>query len=524
MDPVAELLNRIAASRTWPGQRLERVWRHVRTMRAFLESDRDSLAAIAEWSDSERPYKIDPLGWRIAVSWADYLYGDEPRIAPQGDASSPAVKSDGDLLDALVEGEFLTELHWGVQRAVGEGESWWRIFTDEEVSEVPLVEWHSRLDVIPLFVGRRLLAAALLTELEDPRGGAGGRRGTVWRHLEVHADGLVEHVLYRGTPQRLGDVVPMSTHEETAPIADALGERGGRTVWAHGLPMLMGRIVNRRGHRHSLGQSDYHHITDFLLDLHEALVIGGENMRLTAKKRAVVSEDAVTPNPNPLVGAGPEDLVDDGQGGLVPTPRHAARFNGGSDLLVVSQADRELGRDPASIFKVLEYSYDADALIAHKRDLVESAVTRIGMTPQWLGVAADQSDGFAVSGTALRLRLIPTTKGGQGKARSWDRAVPRILGLLQRVDALSVDDGGFGRPWAAAEVDPVLEREDPIPPDPVEDAQVESTLTAAGVRSKRTSVKSQHPDWDDEKVDEELKAIDGDKPPAPTIPGFPPGA
>jgi hypothetical protein len=316
-------------------------------------------------------------------------------------------------------------------------------------------------------------------------------------------------VLFKGSRGRIGQTVPLETRPDLEELATALGASNGKgQVWDHGLPMLMGRIVNRRGRDVTLGVSDYDLIFDQLLDLNEATTIAGENVRLTAKRRVVVPEEAVQP-------AAPE-LVDNGDGLLVPAPFSLERpiFDAGEDVLTVSRLDRELGAGSSAPFTVLEYTYDALPLIAHKRDIVETATTRVGLTPQYLGVVADQGDGFAASGTALRLRLIPTTRGGRGKARPWDSDYPRILSLMARLDALSEEQGGFGRSWRDAVTPPAVERGNPLPHDEVEDAGVESTLVAAGVRSVKTSVKAQHPDWTGAQVDEEVAAIKADRPAA----------
>jgi hypothetical protein len=347
------------------------------------------------------------------------------------------------------------------------------------------------------------MAVALVTELEA------STKAVVWRHLEIHADGVVEHALYRGTRAKLGSPRRLDEQEETAELTTELDENGDRYVWNHRLPMLMGRVSNGRKRVKRLGNlgvSDLYAIRDDLLDLNEAKTIGSENMRLTAKRRVVVPESALTPNDSvPFKGS----IVDRGDGIMVPSSQ-AGRFDAGEDVLVTTALDAELGRDPAGAFKVLEYTFDAGPLIDWKRDLIESALTRAGLTPQSVGVVTGQGDGLALSGTALRLRLIPQTRAGRGKARPWDDELPKIIGLMALVDALPPEDGGFGRGWTDPVTMPAIEREEELPHDEVEDAQVEATLVGARVRSRLTSIRNQHPDWTDEQVDEELAAIDSD--------------
>lgn len=500
LDPVDLLLDQLVADGgKWPPPREVSVRRLVTEWRAFLENDRATLRHIADWPN-QRAYKIDPLPGLIADAWADHLFGDDPSI-------EPAKPDDAGALDLLLEGngDLVGDLHAAERVVVGEGEAWWRVYADRDVADTPLLEWHNRDEVIPLLIGRRILAAALVTELDRAGGVRGRGRATVYRHLEIHADGAVEHVLFRGTRTRIGETVPLEDHAELEDLAAALpGTGSAPRRWAHGLPMLMGRVTNGRGlHRRlGLGLSDFDRISDILLDLNEAATIGAENARLTAKRRVVVPEGS-------LSGRGTE-LRDRGDGIMVPGP--AAGFDAGEDVLVASNLDAELGRGQDGPFKVLEYSFDASALITHKRDLVETSLTRVGLTPQYVGVVSDEGAGLALSGTALRLRLIPTTKAGRGKARPWDDALPHVLSLMARLDALRETDGGFGRAWTDPATPPSVERANPLPRDEVEEATVESTLVGAGVRSVRASVESQHPDWTDDQVDEEVDRIREDRP------------
>lgn len=504
LDPVDLLLTRVVAGGQWPPRSESAAWRYCMTYRAFRESNREDLKKVAGWSDRNREYKVDPLPERIAEAWGDHLFGEELTVTPGAEA-------DEERLEELVGANAPNDLTEDARAAesefvVPEGEGWWRIYRDSDVADVPLVEWHSRLSVVPFYIGKRLLACALVSILEGR--GRGGTKASIYRHFEIHVDGAVEHVLFRGSKQKIGETVPLDEHGETEDLVATLGDgREGGAIWRHGLPMLMGRIVNKRGRKPSLGKSEYEGIKDQLLDLNEAVTIGAENARLTAKKRVVLPANSSLLRPG---ASSTNGYVDNGEGQLVPGPGTPQAMMG-EDVIVADPVDAELGRE-TSHFQVLEYSYDAAALIAHKRDLVETALTRVGLTPQWVGVVTDASDGFAVSGTALRLRLIPTDKAGRGKARPWDRDLPRIVGLMQRLDGLPEADGGFGRQWTDAELAPGIARANPLPNDELEQATIESTLVTAGVRSKRTSIKAQHEEWTDEQVEAELEAIAAEQP------------
>jgi len=469
----------------WPLKSERDVVRQLKAWIAMRESDREALRQVAgwPWDPREREYHVDPLPEQLGRAFADLLFGEDPSI-------EPAAPGDQKRLEAIVEeNELSDELHWGEQICFSEGEVWLRTFSDPEIADVPLLEVHSRLAVLPLFAGRVLKAAAIVSELEGPD--AKGVETAVYRHFELHVEGRVENVLYRGRKDNLGSRVDLGAHEETAGMIE---------VWSHDLPgMLLERIPHRRGRNRRLGTSGFDGIKDTLLDLNEAVTIGAENARLTLKKRVVVPEGSVQAPER-------EELVDRGDGSMQPI---AGKFDTAEDVLVASALDRELGRS-SDVFKVLEYSFDADAHLAWEKHLVERGSSRVGLTVAYLGV--DQGEqGTAQTGTALRMRLIPTTSAARGVARPWKMRLPRVLTLMQALDGSRPQFGGFGRPWEDALDPPSVELTDPLPEDPVEEDARHAANVSAGIESIERSIRDRHPDWDDKQVEDELEKIRADK-------------
>lgn len=477
-------------NKRWPLEAEDPIQRDLNTWVALREGDKATLRTVAEWP-RHRPYRTDPLPERIADAWAHYLFGEDPRIVAANEA-------DANLWETILERDFPSELERGASLAVSEGEAWSRIYVDELVAPRPLLEWVSRRNVLPLWVGARLMAAGLVTTLPKP---ADAPRGSVFRHMEAHAAGGVVNLLFEGRDDRIGDLVTLDRHPQTRDLVAS---------WDHGLPgMLVERVPNRLRGDKRIGVSDFAGILDYLLDLNEAASIGAHNARLTARKRAIVSASSVA-NPNDPLTDLPNQATPE-----VPRPR----FDAGEEVMVEDPLDSELGKT-TNPFRVLEYGFDAEALIAWKRDLVESAITRVGLAVQYAGVGAG-TEGYAISGTALRLRLIPTDATGKGKARYWNDALPRILSTLAGVDALPRGGGGFGRAWAAPLEPPTVERHPGLPVDELEQSQRLEALTRAGLMSKRQALRELHPDWEDDDIDKELAELAASAPPPQTFPTFP---
>ena len=464
---------------------------------AMRENDRERLALDhpGGWP-KDRQYRSDSLPARISAAFADLLYGETPTFRaclPDG-ADEDTESPDQAALEKLVEENNLAaQLRTMVHDCSSEGEQWWRVYTNPEESEYPILEFSSRLDVIPLFRGKRIVAIGFITTLFSQEIKLENDvEWEVWRKLEIQTDGLVCNYLFKGGMVELGNQVDLKDLPETANIMPE---------WRHGLDiMLAGRVPNKLGRDYRLGISDYQGVKDQLFDLNEARTIMAENARLAAKKRAVA-------------------------------PRRMLRADGtvdlGSDVFITENEgeDTELGNDKTrgSDFAILEYTFDASALIAHINELTTTAVTRCGLVEQFVNTSGGSTDGgAAVTGVALRTRLIPTTLTATGKSLYIDRELPRMMVALQQVDAMPTQDGGCGHDWAHPEIPPTIERASILPEDETELTSRHVTAVAGEIESIFTAVKDLHPEWDDDEINKEISRIHEDRMPAmPSIPDIP---
>lgn len=438
---------------------------------ALREADRETVKSLVGW-DEDRDYRVDPLADRISQAFADLMFGRDP-------AFKPSQESDQENLDQIVEENDLpSELRRWAADCSSEGEVWWRVFANSEVSDYPIIEAHSRLDVIPLFRGRRIAAVAFFNDLYTNKITIEGQLVMeVWRHVEIQTSGYVRNLLYQGTLAALGAERPLNERIETANVEEE---------WNHGLPvMLAGRVPNKLGRDWRLGLSDYAGIRDQLLDLNEARTISAENARLTAKKRMVVPAAALDANGN---------------------------FDASADVLTVESLDTDLdGKSNNGPYAVLEYNFQAQELITYMQDLITTALSRVGLTEQFTGGGASTPTGSAYSGTALRTRLIPTTLAAAGKARYWDDALPKMLLCLQLVDSLPAENGGCGHSWSQASEPPIVERGNSLPEDPTEEVTRHVSAVAGEVESVETAVRSLNPDAGDKWIKEEIDRIHADR-------------
>jgi hypothetical protein len=399
---------------------------------------------------------------KISTTFANLIFGEDPAFVA-------ANESDQDQLDQIVQDNGLaSELQVAADIAVSEGEVWWRILVDPDQADVPLIRWHSRGSVLPLFRGRTPVAVAFLSVVEHDE-----NSGRVWRLFEIHGDTEVLNVLFEGTTTSLGPQVDLRAHPDTQDLAER---------WQHGLPVLAGRVINKLGRSPHLGVSEYRGVEDYLLALNETATIGQENARMTLKKRVVI--------PQRFLNA-------DGS------------FPAGADVIVATETDSDPDK-PGQGLAQIEWSFDAAAFIAYKQELETTIAARVGLVPQIMGIGGSTQDGTAASGTSIRLRFLTSTLAAEGKARHWDDALPKVLELCQRLDALPTGADGFGRQWADPLTPPTVERAASLPEDQAEEALRHKQLVEGEIESRQTAVEALHPDWDEGRVLEELARIDRD--------------
>lgn len=450
---------------------------------ALREADRDRIKGLIGWPQ-DREYKFDPLADRITQAFSDLLYGEDPEF-------KAAEEDDQEGLDEIVkENDLPSELRRMAADCSAEGEQWYRIYVDPAASERPLVEFHSRLDVVPLFKGRRIVAAAFISHLSTQEIKRGGETDMVqWRHVEIQTDKMTRNLLFRGNLSTLGKVKPLSEQPETADLPEE---------WNHGLDvMLAGRVVNKVGRDWRLGVSDFQNIKDQLLDLNEARVIMAENARLTAKSRMVVPLEAINAN---------------------------GTFDAGSDVIVHESINQSMDDKNAGPYAILQYTFEAGPLNEHINQLRSTALTGVGLMEQFIGSGDGLEGNAGASGTSLKTRLIPTTLAAAGRGRFHDDVIPEMLRRMQMVDALPEAQMGLANKWKAADKAPTFERTSVLPEDPNEETDRHVAAVGGEIESRFTAVKALHPDWDDDAVNEELDRIKEDaQSGAPIEPGALPG-
>lgn len=453
-----QLLRKLEGERTFPPPDEYHLRKDICKYQAIRESDENVLTPLWWKQDSDyngKDFVLDPLGARIPEIWADMLYGLEPEF-------EPALKADRDRLEEFVDyNDLPSELHFAEQICSSEGEVWWlyRAVPSDGHAEL---SWYSRLNVVPLWFGKKLAAAAFISVLEYEQ-----QSRKQWIYLTIHAEGVVLNRLYYHTAgTALGEPKQLGERDETKDL---------RPLWGHPLEMLCGRIGNRRGKNNQLRGSDYKGLTGLLDHLNEVQNVGQDNLRLTGKQRVVIPERFLTAR------------------GQMPK---------GAEVIIATEVDA----DPTKIkneMVQLEWEFDATALLEWKNDLVDSILTRARIAPQLVGRHTE----MAATGPALRARLMDSLMSATGKGKDHDDRIPKIISLGAQLESLPLSSGGPGNTWRNTE--PVtFKRNSSLPEDETDRSNRTVTEVNAKIKSKQTAIEENNPTWGPDRVQEELDRID----------------
>ncbi|MFE5852006.1 phage portal protein [Streptomyces sp. NPDC056500] len=191
-----------------------------------------------------------PLAGDIASTSADLLCADMPAITCEDTTTQ-------DRLNVILdEGRVHSTLLAGAEYAAALSGVYLRTTWDRNLAPRPIPTVVQPDAAIPEWRWGVLTAVTFWRELP------GSTTATVWRHLERHTVGHVEHGLYEGTPDNLGRSIPLTEHAETADLIASLDPDGdGRTVNTD-IPLLTASYVpnigtNRRHRGSPYGRSDY---------------------------------------------------------------------------------------------------------------------------------------------------------------------------------------------------------------------------------------------------------------------------
>jgi len=419
-----------------------------------------------------------PLAADIATLSADYLFGEAPRVVFPGERSENG-KSERDVIQERAEkvintARFHSTLLESGEVAAALGGAYLRLVWDVTRLKTVRAEAVHADAAIPTFRFGDLEEVTFWTELtkgtDDP---------IVYRHLENHRPGVIEHGLYAGTEDRLGQRVPFDDRPETAWLAapGVVNENSEIVTGVDGLtaayvPNMRPNAQFRRTPILSmLGQSDYAQITQLFDAVDEVWSSWMRDIRI-AKARIVVAQQY-------LQSGG------FGQGASFDYDREV--YEG---MTALTGPDGQPFGFHAHQFEIRTAEH-SDTV----RELRDQAMRSAGWTP---ASAGGQGDGLRTA-TEVHADERLSERTRDKKSNYWRTLAPFFLTWMQLDAAIygqkaPQDEPEFRFP-AESQVD--LEKM----------ARTTSLMRAADAVSVETAVRMHHPEWDGTTVNTEVGRI-----------------
>ena len=241
--------------------------------------------------------------------------------------------------------------------------------------------------------------------------------------------------------------------------------------------MLVGYIPNELDLGDPFGISDYEGLETLFLAANESATTSQDQQRLL-KRRLIMDSSLASGN--------------DFQDGEVVFVDNKHTLDGSSPLI-----------------ESVGGQFDANAHITWQNSLLDLALTAAGISPATLG----RADGGNLSGVALKLRMTLTRSVIDSKQEVWAAALAEAMGLAARLDSMTIGTGDAIKP-AMAWADPMgafsIELGDSLPTDEEEVANTVTKARAAGVMSRRESIRRLNPGFTQEQLDEEEAQLDSE--------------
>lgn len=470
----------------WPPRDNSKAKTEIKRADAWYSGDKDKLAEYALdqpeyaaharrrlsfWSRDNKAIKRNlkmhlPLASDIAETSADLLFSEAPIVTVPEDATAAMAR----IETLITETSFLADLIEAAELTAALGGGYWRVTWDREiVPDHPIWTFPQADAAVPEFSWGRLRAVTFWRQL-SPDGSK-----DVWRHLERHEAGSIQHGLYCGTATELGQAHPLNQRQETAGLAAGLRDDGVSV--AIDLPsnvVTAGYIPNMRPNRADrgspLGRADIAGQYDELDSLDEAWTSWMRDLRL-GKSRLIV----------------PKTMLQDNG------PGRGSSFSYDKEIYEAVNLPPD-SKDPIT---QAQFTIRVDEHERTCRALTEQIIQSSGYSLSTFGLEGDAG----VTATEIRARQRRSMTTRTKKARYFAPELQRLIYTWLAVDR------AVGFPGSVEPVMPKVEIGDSVAEDPHQIAETVNLLNAAAAASTETKVRIVHPDWNDDTVDAEVAKI-----------------
>jgi len=399
-----------------------------------------------------------PLAEEIAAESSHQLFRRPPKI----EVSTPEHQA---RIEKYIDNGLFVKLLEAAEISSALGDIYLRVGYDSKLSDMPLLSIVYPDLAIPTFSYDILTSVMFWRIIES-------ETGRIYRHLELHERGSIQHGLYAGTATTIGSRVPLATVDETSRLKDEVDTKLLDLDCVF-VPNLKTRTWHDLGQASNLGRSDYHSAIGTMDALDETWTSWMRDIHL-GKARLIVPQGYLSTK-----GRGQESTFDLDQSVFV----EMNALGGGGDKM-------EIHPNQFAI------RYEAHSSTASA--LMERIVSGSGYSAQTFGLTPS----VAMTATESDSRDSKTRNTRGAKIEVWKRAIAKLLSLMLQIDS---QWGKVAPPTAATKITIEFPPATEVPLS--ERAQTAKTMKEADAASRLILVRLLHPDWPGERVEEEVAMI-----------------
>lgn len=483
----------------WPPEHLEPIFKTIATHKALYQGpETPDLSKGTGWSTTSRKRGLVgvitdflwgapdtptarperhhvPLPSDIATLSADLLFSEAPRILPSDMDDEATDTPEKDRVDVVINNAAMhSTLLKAAEVAAALCGVYLRIVWDSDVAEHPILDVVYPDQAVPVWKWGKLQEVTFWSVIEEDKG------GRVWRHLEHHSPGRIEHALFVGDKDGLGVRTPVTDHDDTLWLGEILDddssiETGSEHITAAYVPNLLpSRHFGADPVLAPFGRSDFEGVEGNFLDLDDAYSSWQRDIRLS-RSRLFVDESA---------------LIDHG-------PGKGQTFNDDAEVYTrlrgygtLSEAKNMIEAQQFNI-RYLEHRETV-------RNIVNTILRATGYSPSTLGEAETTSQTTAKE---VRSRESASKRTWTKKQRHWEAELKPLLETLLEVDG-HIFNGAIN-----TRIELEFKLSNTLEGDVVDLASTINLLTAAEAISLDQKLRMLYPNWSRTDLNEEADKI-----------------
>lgn len=442
----------------------------------MTELDSTDNLFFAKLEKEERANVVHmPAAGDIASMSSNLLFSEPPVITMSKDNTSDVIKSfieENSLNSFLLESGELAAALSGV---------FLKLNFEKRLTDLPILTMINPEFSFPSFLYGRLWEVLFYREVRIEKEGT-----VIYRLFENRSrindgkDLQIEYKLYKGTGTKVGKVVDLNSIPETENLnlADIVINK----IDGLGVIYVPNMRPNKLQPGSSLGINDYSSVISMMDSLDLAFSSWVRDIEL-GMGQLFIDEELTTRHDN-ITG---ETSV-------------MGKFSKFQKCFVnINLSNYKMGSDSIDPIKAIQFEMRTEEHMRSCEYFFSQIVNQSGYSPSSFGINAD--GGFAQSGTALRIRDRKSMLTRDKKAEYWKTAIKQLL--IQAQTFYNSVNSKFNN------IDDTLSVElgDSIIIDAREQSETLRNLDQARAISTEMRVKMLHPDWDEEKVNQEVKKI-----------------